>query len=206
MCRYTSRRRTSPVERNGCQELLCFLVLTGSSSREVFRLSTIKYFDLRLVGAPHLLRTKDQITPDSAGLKDGFSVIRGGRLDRTCAPLRAGLRYSGGTHLRCVFLLVPAEQSREPAHLRCCWFPVRVTGLFYFLNGAQDGKVREPREAIVVLEFEVWPEPKVLIPDDLLALLTRIGRSQRAADAIGASEAFVRQNAKAIKIRGQIKE
>lgn len=66
--------------------------------------------------------------------------------------------------------------------------------------GAVKTKVREPRahidDLVVVAEFEAWPEPKALGPDVLRGLMARFRGSSRAAEAVGASEAFVRQNAK----------
>ena len=66
--------------------------------------------------------------------------------------------------------------------------------------GAVKAKVREPRsdidDLVVVAEFEAWPEPKALPPAALRALMKQFGGSHRAAEAIGASEAFVRQNGK----------
>jgi hypothetical protein len=44
------------------------------------------------------------------------------------------------------------------------------------------------------LELEAYPEPKALRPEELRLLATEKGGSQAAADFIGASEAFVRQN------------
>ena len=44
------------------------------------------------------------------------------------------------------------------------------------------------------VEFEAYPEPKVLMTEELAQIVMAIGSTQRAADYIGASEAFVRQN------------
>jgi hypothetical protein len=49
-------------------------------------------------------------------------------------------------------------------------------------------------EPLFQAEFEVVAEPKALLPGDLLVLFKKYGNSSRAAKAIGASEAFVRQN------------
>ena len=46
----------------------------------------------------------------------------------------------------------------------------------------------------VCVVFEAFPEPKVLTPAELARIVTGIGSTQRAANYIGASEAFVRQN------------
>lgn len=46
---------------------------------------------------------------------------------------------------------------------------------------------------MVWVEFEAYPEPKALSASELTALVSSHGSSQRAADHIGASEAFVRQ-------------
>ena len=73
--------------------------------------------------------------------------------------------------------------------------------------GAVKAKVREPRahidDLVVVAEFEAWPEPKALPPSALRALMKRFGGSHRAAEAIGASEAFVRQNGRETRVRGK---
>lgn len=52
----------------------------------------------------------------------------------------------------------------------------------------------EAGAAVVVFEFEEYPEPKVLGRIELEALCLRYGRFQTVADIIGASEAFVRQS------------
>ena len=63
------------------------------------------------------------------------------------------------------------------------------------LISAVDWKVREHPDAVVVVEFEAYPEPKVLSPAVLAALAMRYGGFTRAARAIGGvSEGFVRQN------------
>jgi hypothetical protein len=48
----------------------------------------------------------------------------------------------------------------------------------------------------VVVEFEGWPEPKVLKAEELVELVLRFGNSYKVAAKIGASEAFVRLKAK----------
>lgn len=70
-------------------------------------------------------------------------------------------------------------------------------------------KVREPLcafdDLVVVAEFEAWPEPKALGPEALRGLMARFGGSYGAAEVIGASEAFVRQNGKETRIRGMVR-
>ncbi len=67
-------------------------------------------------------------------------------------------------------------------------------------NGAESWKVDEHPggffggTVVVVVEFEAWSEPKALCQADLMALMTRFGNSERVANTIGASEAFVRQS------------
>ena len=51
--------------------------------------------------------------------------------------------------------------------------------------------------AVLVIDLKAYLEPKILNPRELKALIKRFGGSQQAADAVGASEAFVRQNVKA---------
>ncbi len=73
------------------------------------------------------------------------------------------------------------------------------------LNGAKVTEVDEPlaisastlfrSEPVFQAEFEVVAEPKALLPADLLTLIKKYGNSGKTARAIGASEAFVRQNA-----------
>ena len=68
-------------------------------------------------------------------------------------------------------------------------------------------KVCEPRsdigDLVIVAEFEAWPEPKALTPIVLRELMDRFGGSHRAAEIIGASEAFVRQNGRETRVRGK---
>jgi hypothetical protein len=74
-------------------------------------------------------------------------------------------------------------------------------------SGAVKAKVREPLHArndlVLVAEFEAWPEPKTLSPAALRALMDRFGGSYGAAEVIGASEAFVRQNGWNTRVRGK---
>ena len=71
-------------------------------------------------------------------------------------------------------------------------------------------KVREPHcnidELVVIAEFEAWPEPKALSPSQLRALMKRYRNSYKAAEVIGASEAFVRQNGRETRVRGMTKK
>jgi hypothetical protein len=62
-----------------------------------------------------------------------------------------------------------------------------------FRYDAGSGKVGEP-VGTVWLEFEAYPEPKALTPGELREIVLLAGSTQRTADYIGASEAFVRQN------------
>ncbi len=75
---------------------------------------------------------------------------------------------------------------------------IKFYGYFFNDNGAEVDEVDErnfgPR-AVVVFEFEAYPEPKVLTPSDLRALYSRYKSFKRVAEVIGASEAFARQNA-----------
>ena len=68
-------------------------------------------------------------------------------------------------------------------------------------------KVCEPRsdidDLVLVAEFEAWPEPKALNPSALRQLMGQFGGSHRAAEVIGASEAFVRQNGRETRVRGK---
>lgn len=71
------------------------------------------------------------------------------------------------------------------------------------LNGARETEVEEPvfRAKSILFELEVdeVAEPKALLPGDLRDLILRYRSPKKAAAAIGASEAFVRQNAKSNK-------
>lgn len=71
-------------------------------------------------------------------------------------------------------------------------------------SGAREPEVEEPVLAMksVLFEFEVdeIPEPKALVPQDLLKLILKYRSSRKVAIAIGASEAFVRQNIKSCKV------
>ena len=52
----------------------------------------------------------------------------------------------------------------------------------------------EARCAVVCVETEAYPEPKILTPDELVELVSRHKGARQTAAHIGASEAFVRQN------------
>lgn len=71
-------------------------------------------------------------------------------------------------------------------------------------SGARVPEVEEPVLAArsILFEFEVdeVPEPKALVPQDLLKLILNYRSSKKVAVAIGASEAFVRQNIKTCKL------
>jgi len=69
----------------------------------------------------------------------------------------------------------------------------QVGELFSDLN---DDLIRSEAFAILVVEFEAFPEPKILNTRELRALLKKYGGGVLTAEVIGASEAFVRQNAK----------
>lgn len=69
--------------------------------------------------------------------------------------------------------------------------------------GARERQVGEPLrsslfrvEAILQVEFEAYPEPKTLLPQDLKALRDKYGDSTAVGRRIGASEGFVRQKLK----------
>ena len=64
--------------------------------------------------------------------------------------------------------------------------------------GAQVDEVDEHRfgRAVVVFEFEAYPEPKILSSTELQALHARYKSFYKVGYAIGASEGFARQNAK----------
>lgn len=49
-------------------------------------------------------------------------------------------------------------------------------------------------QALIEIEFGEFAEPKALLPTDLLQLVKVYGSYLKAAEVIGASEAFVRQN------------
>lgn len=67
-----------------------------------------------------------------------------------------------------------------------------------FLIGAQVAGVDEPLlpspQALIEIEFDEVVEPKTLLSADLLRLVSLYGSYLKVATAIGASEAFVRQN------------
>lgn len=64
--------------------------------------------------------------------------------------------------------------------------------------GAQVDEVDEHQSdrTVVCVEFEEYPEPKVLSSDELQTLYGRFKSFYKVADAIGTSEAFARQAAK----------
>ncbi|MGZ3797665.1 MAG: hypothetical protein ACXVB1_14940 [Pseudobdellovibrionaceae bacterium] len=72
-------------------------------------------------------------------------------------------------------------------------------------GGAQVSEVGEPlldlnyglfrSQVIIQFEFEEIPEPKGLLPAELRQITKKYGSYVKAAEAIGASEAFVRLNA-----------
>lgn len=72
------------------------------------------------------------------------------------------------------------------------------------VSGARETEVEEPVftpatnlfrfEVVFQIEFEAYPEPKVLLPEDLQDLLTQYSRFSTVSQLIGTSEAFVRQN------------
>ncbi len=70
-------------------------------------------------------------------------------------------------------------------------------------KNAREPEVEEPLLAagsiLFELEINEVAEPKALLPIDLWNLISRHGSPKKAADFIGASEAFVRQNAKSNK-------
>jgi len=71
-------------------------------------------------------------------------------------------------------------------------------------NGARVPEVEEPllglenglfrSQAIIQFEFEEIAEPKGLSPAELQSIRKKYGSYLKAAEAIGVSEAFVRQN------------
>lgn len=69
-----------------------------------------------------------------------------------------------------------------------------------FYNGTREQQVDEPAFGAksVLFEFEVAEvaEPKALIAQELVLLVCQYGSLIQAATAIGASEAFIRQNIK----------
>lgn len=77
--------------------------------------------------------------------------------------------------------------------------------------GARVERVGEPLEpsqfdlaplqsaTTLIFEFDEVPEPKILNPIELKELTKKYGGYQKAADAIGASEAFVRQTINSTK-------
>lgn len=70
-------------------------------------------------------------------------------------------------------------------------------------NGAREPEVEEPvsgaGSVLLELDFEEVAEPKALLAQDLLNLVLKHGSFSKTAIAIGASEAFVRQNASEFK-------
>jgi len=71
--------------------------------------------------------------------------------------------------------------------------------------GAQETEVEEPilvaRSVLFEFEIDDVAEPKVLLAGDLQKLVSRFGSIVKAAVAIGASEAFVRQKIKGSRRR-----
>ena len=69
-----------------------------------------------------------------------------------------------------------------------------------YVSGARDPEVEEPLLGAksILFEFDVEEvaEPKALSTDDIRDLILRLSSMRNVAAAIGASEAFVRQNAK----------
>ena len=61
--------------------------------------------------------------------------------------------------------------------------------VFHFRGSRKVGE----RGAVLCVEFEAYPEPKVLT-GELAAVVASLGGIQRAADQIGASYVFVWQN------------
>lgn len=70
--------------------------------------------------------------------------------------------------------------------------------MFTDRNGARVAGVDEPLlpkpQALIEIEFDEVAEPKALLPADLLRLVNVYGSYLKVGAAIGASEAFVRQN------------
>lgn len=66
------------------------------------------------------------------------------------------------------------------------------------LNGARVAGVDEPAlaspQALISIEFAEVAEPKALSPSDLLRFVRFHGSYVRAAEHLGTSEAFIRQN------------
>jgi len=58
-------------------------------------------------------------------------------------------------------------------------------------------------EVLFQIEFDVVAEPKALLSADLKSLVQRYGSFNSAADALGASEAFVRQHVQEKKYRNK---
>ncbi|MBI2606214.1 MAG: hypothetical protein HYW49_09065 [Deltaproteobacteria bacterium] len=88
---------------------------------------------------------------------------------------------------------------------RSTWFLQHVVIEGVFKSGARGEKVGEHpaglylppnQRATLVIEAEAYPEPRSLNQGELAALIKRFGGTLRAAEHIGASEAFVRQNIK----------
>lgn len=67
-------------------------------------------------------------------------------------------------------------------------------------DGARVPEVEEPLWAVMSIlfgfELDEVAEPKALFPEDLQKLIKKYSSFSKAATAIGASEAFVRQNSK----------
>ena len=68
-------------------------------------------------------------------------------------------------------------------------------------SGAQVVKVDAPANSpfteyftVLTVEIEAYPEPKVLLPNELRRLMDRFDNSIQVGNHIGASSAFVREN------------
>lgn len=84
------------------------------------------------------------------------------------------------------------------------WLLIKLLDFLRFQNGARVAEVEEPLWAAktILFEFEVdeVAEPKALRGCDLQMQVSRHGSFAKVAIAIGASEAFVRQNHKKSKM------
>lgn len=61
--------------------------------------------------------------------------------------------------------------------------------------GVDESFYPSPRSLpVLVMEFEAYPEPKLLRPSDLILLLNRYRSRRAVAKVIGVSEGFVIQN------------
>ena len=68
--------------------------------------------------------------------------------------------------------------------------------LFWKIFGGQDRKVGEPpgslKDAVVVAEFEAYPDPKTLTAAELAALKRELRTNRRVAEAVGGKQGRVR--------------